>query len=87
MSNFELNSPLLRRYWFKTKGHFDFGVTAYSLEDAKQLVNEAARYFGENYELLEIIENVDVRTLDQGHIIPNMGAPNFRGVWYPNLNL
>ena len=87
MSNFELNNPLLKRYWFKTKKHFGIGVTAYSLDDAKSLAEEAAHYFGESYELLEIIENVDVQTLDQGHIIPNMGAPNFRGVWYPNLNV
>ncbi len=29
------------------------------------------------------IEDVDVRTLDQGHVIPNMLPPDRRGVWYP----
>ena len=87
MINLELNNSLLRRYWFKTKEHWGFGVTAYSLDDAKHLVEEAAQTLGWNYDLLEIVENVDVRTLDQGHIIPNMGAPNFRGVWFPNLNV
>jgi hypothetical protein len=28
-----------------------------------------------------------VRDLDQGHVIPNMGPPNLRGVWFPMLNL
>jgi hypothetical protein len=38
-------------------------------------------------ELVRIIVDVDVRDLDQGHVIPNMGPPNLRGVWYPMLNL
>ena len=24
-----------------------------------------------------------VRDLDQGHVIPNMAPPNWRGIWYP----
>ena len=86
MVNIKLNNPLLRRYWFRTKEHDGFGVTAFSLDDAENFINEAANRFGWNYDLLEIIEDVDVRNLDQGHIIPNMGAVNFRGIWYPNLN-
>lgn len=82
-----MNNPLLQRYWFTTKDGYGFGVTAFSLDDAKHLVDDAARSLGWDYELLDIIENVDVRDLDQGHVVPNMGAPNFRGVWFPNLNM
>jgi hypothetical protein len=84
MATTELNTPKLRCYWFKTKEDLGFGVTAYSLDDAKHLVGDAARSLGMNYEVLEIIEEVDVRTLDQNHVVPNMGAPNFRCVWFPN---
>ena len=87
MGNVELNNPLLRRFWFKTKEHLGFGVTAYSLDDATHLVEEAARSLGLDYELADVIENVDVRSLDQGHVIPNMGPPNLRGVWFPALKL
>ncbi len=87
MSNLELNNPLLQRYWFKTKELYGVGVTAYSLEDAKRLVQEAITYVDWDFNELEIIENVDVSVLDEGHVLPNMGAPNFRGVWYPNLNV
>jgi hypothetical protein len=24
-----------------------------------------------------------VSTLDKGHVLPNMAAPNERGIWYP----
>jgi hypothetical protein len=87
MAKTGLNNPLLQRYWFKTKDRFGYGVTAYSLDDAKCLVDEVAGSLGVNYEVLDIIEDVDVRTLDQNHVVPNMGAPNFRGVWFPNLKL
>jgi len=29
------------------------------------------------------IEDVDIRTLDQGHVIPNMLPPSWRGIWFP----
>jgi hypothetical protein len=86
MANTELNNPLLQRYWFKTKERFGFGVTAYSLDDAKHLVDEAVRSLGMKYDVLEIIEDIDVRALDQNHVVPNIGSPNFRGVWFPNLS-
>jgi hypothetical protein len=87
MTKTELNNPLLHRYWFKTREPLGFGVTTYSLDDAKRLVDDAARSLRMNYEVLEIIEDVDVTMLDQNHVRPNMGAVNFRGVWYPKLNL
>jgi len=87
MTNAELHKPSLRRYWFKTKEHLGLGVTAFSVDDAKRLIDEAARRLGRDYEILGIVEDVDVCDLDQGHVVPNMGPPNFRGVWYPNLNL
>ena len=60
---------------------YGIGVTAYSREDAEQLISEMDSSV--NKDVVAIIEDVDIRTLDQGHVIPNMGPPNFRGVWYP----
>jgi len=34
-------------------------------------------------EIKKVIENVDVSTLDAGHVLPNMSPPNIRGVWFP----
>jgi hypothetical protein len=82
-----MSHSLLHRYWFDTKGkeHLGFGVTAYSVEDAKVLVDEAAKRLGLSAQVVEVVEDVDVRDLDQNHVVPNMGPPNFRGVWFPNL--
>jgi hypothetical protein len=37
--------------------------------------------------LTTVVPDVDIRTLDQAHVIPNMGPVVFRGVWFPRLNL
>lgn len=80
----------LRRYWIEFSGEASFslgfrpgcGVTAFDRDDAITLVREG---FGER-DLptpSRIVEDVDVRTLDQGHVIPNMGDVTRRGIWFP----
>jgi len=34
---------------------------------------------------VKVTEDVDVSTLDAGHVLPNMYPPNERGVWFPKL--
>jgi hypothetical protein len=70
---------LLRRFWFPRTVGLGYGVTAYSVEDARQLLRQA----GLSGEGESVVEDVDIRTLDQGHVIPNMRPPNLRGVWFP----
>jgi hypothetical protein len=76
---------MLTRYFFKTDQGLGFGVTAYSIADAEYLLESAHFVRGRDFEVAEIIENVDVRTLDQNHVTPNMAAPHLRGVWFPLL--
>lgn len=80
----------LTRYWIELDGKAaptnQFGVTAYSTDDALSLI---AEYFKRTYQeeapikTSRVIENVDVSTLDAGHVLPNMLPPIFRGIWYP----
>jgi hypothetical protein len=64
------------------------GVTAYSLEDALALVRQELWRTDEPLpSIREVIEDVDVSTLDPGHVLPNMGPPIWRGVWFPNFVL
>jgi hypothetical protein len=61
------------------------GVTAYCLGDAKTVLNEVL-FRGDPFpEIEQVVEDVDVRDLDQGRVIPNMGSPHERGVWFPRL--
>ena len=31
----------------------------------------------------EVLPDVNVADLDQGHVVPNMNPPNWRGIWFP----
>lgn len=75
----------LRRFWFRTATGLGIGVTAYTEQEATQLARSAAEEHDLNFDVLEIIRDVDIRTLDWGHVIPNMHPPSLRGVWFPKL--
>ena len=75
-------STILRRFWFRRTVGFGYGVTAYSGDDAERLLTEA----GLERDWVEVIEDIDVSSLDAGHVLPNVGGVTFRGVWYPALN-
>ncbi len=77
----------LLRFWFRTAEGLGIGATGFSEEDAKALARSAADRLSLSFEVLEVVADIDVRTLDQGHVIPNMGPPNVRGVWFPRLNI
>jgi hypothetical protein len=78
----------LRRFWFPIPGRLGIGVTAESRAEAEALAEQAAAQFRLPLplELSSIVEDVDIRDLDQNHVIPNMGSPNLRGVWFPRIN-
>ncbi|SHN09662.1 hypothetical protein [Mucilaginibacter sp. OK098] len=82
----------LTRYWFEFKKNDDLfpqaytrcGVTAYNYNDAINLLNQYM-FKGNIMPIIKnVIENIDVSTLDANHILPNLVIPpNFRGIWYP----
>ena len=76
---------LLTRFWFASEEGRGIGVTAYSLEDAINLIKsqDIAMMFKPKFE--SYIENIDIQKLDQNHVIPNMGICTNRGVWFPNV--
>jgi hypothetical protein len=83
----------LHRYWFtfelKPKEFYlpgvglGCGVTAYGYDDALHLLQN--QVFGNRPIpiILNYIEDVDVSTLDPGHVLPNLIPCNWRGVWFP----
>ena len=85
----------LTRYWFEFEpaeqptwwSIFGCGVTAYDYEDAVTLMREHVFKDRELPPISRCVKNVDIRTLDSGHVRPGMGVVVFRGVWYPRLNL
>jgi hypothetical protein len=88
-------SKLLHRYWLKfAQSDIDAarlpqifllgcGVTAFSPEDALSLIRQHVLRGAEVPKPSSLVADVDVRTLDAGHVIPNMEAPVSRGIWFP----
>jgi hypothetical protein len=82
----------LRRFWFTFAAEsehalppgvgYGVGVTASSPEEASVMISEAF-FGGKPPPIAELIEDVDVSTLDAGHVLPNMDAPLMPGIWFP----
>jgi hypothetical protein len=85
---------MLARFWFKFRPtprmsllKMGVGITAYDLADAHRMLREQVFLaLGEEpVDPVEIIENIDIRTLEENHVRPNMDNPVARGVWFPFL--
>ena len=83
----------LIRYWFEFENtdnvrsygiQIGCGVTAFNYSDALNILTTKMFKDGLMPEITNCIENVDIRTLDKGHVIPNiMWSPSERGIWFP----
>ena len=74
----------LRRFWFPVPGHLGIGVSAPSLEQARELAERVRTELWPAAPALgTVVEDVDIRTLDQRHVLPNMRPPVWPGVWFP----
>jgi hypothetical protein len=83
-----LHNKNLRRFWFNVPNSLGIGVTGYSLTEAKSLAQSTADQLGLKFSNdASVIEDIDVQTLDQNHVTPNMGSPSFHGVWFPCKNI
>lgn len=80
----------LIRFWFRFEQfagpealNLGCGMTAYDYNDALGLLRE--KVFKKNVfpRILEFNEDVDISSLDQRHIVPNMEDPTLRGIWFP----
>jgi hypothetical protein len=80
----------LRQFWFKFERlpvpaaiNLGCGVTARSREDALALLRE--RVFGSDDlpPLVEVVDDVKTAALEPKHVLPNLGNPLERGVWFP----
>jgi hypothetical protein len=60
-----------------------YGVTAFSLSDALQILREFGHKLPNDLSRFKITEGVRVSDLDQNHIVPNIGPIVVRGVWFP----
>ena len=81
---------MLHRYWLKFKPFsqptsisLGCGIAAENIAAALAIFREQILPSEPNCQIDQIIEDVDIRTLDEGHVRPNMEVPVWRGVWFP----
>ena len=84
---------IYKRCWFEFEidAAFNFppgigigcGVTAVDYNDAVKILDEKVFHSIKRPSFKKVIEDVDISTLDQRHVIPNMKPPVNRGVWFP----
>jgi hypothetical protein len=81
----------MHRYWFEFREStgelppgvgYGLGVTARDQEDALTLMAHMV-FDGPVPAPRHIVEDIDISTLDDHHVRPNMGDPSVRGVWFP----
>jgi hypothetical protein len=81
-----VKNPALTRYWIELdETSHGYGVTGRSEEDALNLLRSRVFIECEMPAVRRIQANVDLQTLDPDHVLPNAGAPTWRGVWFPNI--
>ena len=78
----------LTRYWFEFAETADspwrssFGVTAWTYDDALAILKSNISDF-HKLQLTKNVSDVDIRTLDADHVLPNIGNCAVRGFWFP----
>src|SRR5438132_14121818 len=53
------------------------GLDSRTRDEAEAMARQAAAQLRRAFEPLKVVEDVDVRTLDEGHVVPNIGPVNF----------
>jgi hypothetical protein len=77
----------LRRFWFELSEGRGIGVTAASEHEARALAEPVRTRFWPDATITRVITDIDISTLDDDHVVSNMGPVVIRGVWYPRLNI
>lgn len=80
---------MMERFWIDVASssspfvsRLGIGVTAGSENDARTIV---ADRFGAKVTISHVRVIKDMRSVDQHHVVPNMGNHFVRGIWFPNF--
>ena len=74
----------LKKYWITIGDNYTlsncYGVTAWTEADAMNILKENADIKNSNSLIKEI---KSLEELEKNHVLPNIGDPVIRGIWYP----
>ncbi len=89
------NGKNMHRFWIKFDVRFGgqtygvllgCGVTANNFDEAMKMCETVVFRGSPVPRVLSVIEDVDLASLDQKHVIPNIADPGRPGVWFPGYN-
>lgn len=84
---FEISDAELRNHRHYGGLTLGCGVTAYNYDDALIVLQQGLFRDEPIPTIKRVVENVDVSTLDANHVLPNIGVPIWRGIWYPRISV
>jgi hypothetical protein len=80
----------LRRYWFDFEAiaepsplNLGCGVTAHDYDDAVALLTSHVLSGQPLLRIRRVLSDIDISTLDEKHVLPNIGSVLVRGIWFP----
>ena len=59
------------------------GVTGFDETDCRAMISEKLLRGGPMPPLRRVVRDIDMSTLDERHVLPNMGVAVWRGIWFP----
>ncbi|HET6880169.1 MAG TPA: hypothetical protein VFI31_08445 [Pirellulales bacterium] len=81
-----MSSFTLTAFWIEgpgPKGPLGYGVTAFSLMDAFEIVARAGYQLRDDKSTLRVWANIKRADLEHGFVREHMGPIVVRGLWYP----
>lgn len=80
----------IRRFWFEFSDSPKYsplglgcGISAYDQSDAVEILKKNIFSVKGELSISKCIEDVDMSLLDGKHVLPNIGSPLVRGIWFP----
>lgn len=77
----------LTAFWIEPPDGPGYGVTAFSLQDALEILRSFGFELPDDLSSLRVTPGVRFEDLDPGHVVPNMGPIVVRGLWYPFVQI
>jgi hypothetical protein len=85
-----MSDSMLTAFWIAgpdPKGPLGYGVTAFSLTDALEIVRRAGYQLPTDTSTLRVREGIKPIDIEHHHVREHMGPIVVRGLWYPFIDV
>jgi len=85
-----MSDSALTAFWIEgpdPRGPLGYGVTAFSLADALEIVRRAGYQLPTDPSTLRVREGIRPADIEHRHVREHMGPSVIRGLWYPFIDV